>query len=63
MCLQNNTLVIYDYEKPVNMVGYYDPKGLVSKELHMIMGALTYDCPNTGETFILIANQVIHNPR
>jgi hypothetical protein len=27
------------------------------------MGALAYDCPNTGETFILIVNQVIHNPK
>jgi hypothetical protein len=27
------------------------------------MGALAYDCPNTGETFILIANQVIHDPK
>jgi hypothetical protein len=27
------------------------------------MGALAYNCPNTGETFILIVNQVIHNPK
>jgi hypothetical protein len=60
--LGNNTLVIYDYENPVNIIGY-NPKGLVSNELHMIMGALAYDCPNAGETFILIANQAIHNPK
>jgi hypothetical protein len=60
--LGNNTLAVYDYEKPVNIVGY-DPKGPVSKEFHTIMGALAYDCPNTGEAFILIVNQAIHNPK
>jgi hypothetical protein len=58
--LGSNTLVVYDYMKNVNIVGY-NPKGLVSRVLHMIMGALAYDCPNTGETFILIVNQVIYN--
>jgi hypothetical protein len=29
----------------------------------MIMGALAYNCFNTGETFILIVNQAIHNPK
>jgi hypothetical protein len=60
--LGNNTSAVYDYEKPVNIVGY-DPKGPVSKEFRTIMGALAYDCPNTGETFILIVNQAIHNPK
>jgi hypothetical protein len=27
----------------------------------MIMEALAYNCPNTGETFILIVDQAIHN--
>ncbi len=56
------TLVVYNYEKPVNIFGY-NPKGLVTRELCMIMGVLAYDCPNTGETFILIVNQAIHNPK
>jgi hypothetical protein len=51
--LGNNTLVLYDCKKPVHIIGY-DPKGLVSNKLHMITEALAYDCPNTGETFILI---------
>jgi hypothetical protein len=41
----------------------YDPKGPISRELCTITRALAYDCPNTGETFILIVNQVIHNPK
>jgi hypothetical protein len=31
--LGNNTLVVYNYKKPVNIVGY-EPKGPVSRELH-----------------------------
>jgi hypothetical protein len=41
-----NTLVIHDFDKPVN------PRGPVMHSLHMISGALAYDCPNTGATFI-----------
>jgi hypothetical protein len=44
--LGSNTLEVYNYEKSVNIVGY-DPKGLVSRELYMTMGALAYDCPNS----------------
>jgi hypothetical protein len=29
----------------------------------MITGALAYDCTNNCETFILIVNQAIHNPK
>jgi hypothetical protein len=60
--LGNNTLVVYNYEKPVNIVAY-DPKGPVSRELHTITGALAYECSNTDDTFILIVNQVIHNTK
>jgi hypothetical protein len=60
--LGNKTLVVDDYKKPVKIIGY-DPKGPVSRELCMITGALGYDCPNTGETFILIVNQAIQNPK
>jgi hypothetical protein len=37
--LGSNTLVVYDYKKPVNIIGY-NPKGPVSKELGTITGAL-----------------------
>jgi hypothetical protein len=47
-------------KQPVNIVGY-NPKDPVSRELCMIMEALAYKCPNTGETFILIVDQAIHN--
>jgi hypothetical protein len=55
-----NTLVIHDFDKPVNVVGY-DPRGPVMHSLHTTSGALAYDCPNTGATFILIVHQAIHN--
>ena len=52
--LGNNTLVVHDYDKLVNVVGY-DPRGPVTRSLHTISGALAYDCPDSGETFILIS--------
>jgi hypothetical protein len=60
--LGSNTLVVYNYKKPVNIVGY-NPNGPVSRDHHMIMRTLACDWPNTGETFILIVNQVIRNPK
>jgi hypothetical protein len=60
--LGSNTFVIHDFDKPVNVIGY-DPRGPVMHSLHMISGALAYDCPNTDATFILIVHQEIHNPK
>jgi hypothetical protein len=57
-----NTLVIHNFDKPVNIVGY-DPRGPVTHSLHMISWVLAYDCPNTGATFILIVHQAIHNAK
>jgi hypothetical protein len=50
--LGNSTLVVYDDKKPINIIGY-DPK---VAPLSMTMVALAYNCPNPGETFILIVN-------
>jgi len=60
--LGNNCLVVYDYEKPVNIVGY-DPEGHVDVALRTVSGALAYDCPKTGVTFILMVHQAIHHPK
>jgi hypothetical protein len=60
--LGSNTLVIHDFNKPVNIMGY-DPRGPVMHSLHTISEAIAYDCPNTGTTFILIVHQAIHNPK
>ena len=57
-----NALIAYDYDKPVNIVGY-DPNGPVESSLCTVSAALAYDCPNTGSTIILIVNQAIHNPK
>jgi hypothetical protein len=35
----------------------------VTHSLHTISGARAYDCPDSGETFILIVHQAIHNPK
>ena len=55
------TLVVNDFDKPINIVGY-DPKGPVTASLRTITGALAYDCPETGDTSILVVHQAIHNP-
>jgi hypothetical protein len=34
----------------------------MTSALQTISGALAYDCPETGATFILVVNQGIHNP-
>jgi hypothetical protein len=60
--LGSNSLVIHNFDKPVNVVGY-DPRGPVTHSLHTISGALAYDCPNTGATFILFVHQAIHDPK
>jgi hypothetical protein len=57
-----NALIVYDYDKPVNIVGY-DPNGPVEPSLSTVSAALAYDCPTTGSTIILIVNQAIHNPK
>jgi hypothetical protein len=35
----------------------------VTRSLHTISGALAYNCSDSGETFILIVHQAIHNPK
>jgi hypothetical protein len=60
--LGSNTSVIHNFDKPVNIIGY-NPRGPVTHSLHTISGALAYDCPDTGATFILIVHQAIHNPK
>jgi hypothetical protein len=59
--LGSNTLVIHDFNKPVNVIRYNTRRPMMHS-LHTISGALAYDCPNTGATFILIVHQAIHNP-
>jgi hypothetical protein len=60
--LGSNILVIHDFNKPVDVIGY-NPRGPVMHSLHTISGALAYDCPKTCATFILIVHQAIHNPK
>ena len=60
--LGNNALVVFDFDKPVNIVGF-DPRGPMTTALRTVTGALAYDCPNTGDTYILVVHQSIHNPQ
>jgi hypothetical protein len=58
--LGSKALVVYDYDKPVIIVGY-DPSRPITSALWTVSRALAYDCPETGATFILVVNQGIHN--
>ena len=60
--LGRNALIVNDYEKPVNVIGY-DPNGPVESALRTVSGALAYDCPQSGSTHILMVHQAIYNPK
>ena len=58
--LGRECLVILDYNKPVQVVGY-DP-ALGVKSYKTISRVVAHDNPATGEVFHLVINQVIYIP-
>jgi hypothetical protein len=55
-----NVLVVHVLDKKVNVAGFDPTQGKV-KDLHLMSGALAYDCP-TGEVVTLMMHQVVHVP-
>ena len=53
-------LVIHDYHRPVE-VGAYD-KQLGTRSYRTVSAVLAYDCPRTGNTFMLVIHQAIEIP-
>ena len=53
-------LVILDYDRPVQVVGY-DP-ALGAKTYRTVSGVVAHDNPATGEVFHLVINQAIYIP-
>ena len=51
-------LVVYDFDRPVNVTGYdtYD----FSKVCQNMTGILAYDHSQTGKTYLLVLNKAIH---
>jgi hypothetical protein len=71
----SNSLVVHDYEKPINGSGYnpsgyekptnvsgYNPSGPFAKNLKTVSAALAYDDPVAGETDIFLVHQAIYIP-
>ena len=58
--LGRDCLVILDYDRPVQVVGY-DP-ALGAKTYQTISGVVSHNDPATGEVFHLVINQEIHIP-
>ncbi len=58
--LGRDCLVILDYERPVQVVGY-DP-ALGAKTYRTISGVVAHDNPAMGEVIHLVINQAIHIP-
>ncbi len=58
--LGKDCLVILDYDRPVQVVGY-DP-ALGAKTYQTISGVIAHDDPVTGEVIHLIIHQAIHIP-
>ena len=52
-------LVIQDFNYPVNVSGYGETKGSVHKASHAVSAVVAYDCPQSGETIMLIIHQAI----
>ena len=59
-CLGRGTLKIFDYDTPVNVMGY-DPS-MGSTQYSIISGALGYVHPFTGIKYHLVVHQAVHIP-
>ena len=57
--LGRDVLVIHDFGCPVDVVGW-NPKDGKSLECPTITGALAYDHPISGQTYILVYHQAIY---
>jgi hypothetical protein len=56
-----NALIVHILNKKVNVTGFDPSLGKV-KDLDLVLAALAYDCPEMGETVILMIQQAVHVP-
>ena len=57
----HNCLITHTYDKRVNVLGY-DPKLGSMKNMNIVLAALAYDDPTSGEPVILRVHQAVHIP-
>ena len=60
MCfIGQHVLILHNFNYPVNVVGYDLSKGIMTLDCWTVSEAVAYDCPMTGEFFIIEAHQAI----
>ena len=60
LCLGRGSLVLYDYDQPVNVQRYDLTLG--AKKYSTVSGSLAYSHPFTGSRYHLLVHQDIHVP-
>ena len=53
-------LIFHDFERPVNISGYDGSVG--STQAQVVIAAVAYDCPATGDTYMLVVHQAVAVP-
>jgi hypothetical protein len=53
-----NALIVHDFERPVNVTGF--DKKVANIKAMTVTAVVAYDDPVSGETILLIINQVIY---
>ena len=53
-------LIFHDFERPVNISGYDGSVG--STQAQVVSAAVAYDCPATGDTYMLVIHQAVAVP-
>ena len=54
MCvIVHHALIIHDFNRLVNVVGYDPSKGTMTPNYQIVLSAVAYDFPKTGEVFII----------
>ena len=57
-----HALIVHDFERPVNVVGYDQAQGTLAVNMKTVSGALAYDDPQTGEVIIIMVHQAVLIP-
>ena len=54
-----HALIVHDFNRPVNVVGYDILKGIMTPNCRTVLAAVAYYFPMTGEVFIIEVHQAI----
>ena len=53
-------LIFHDFERPVNISGY--DGSVCSTQAQVVSAVVAYDCPTTGDTYMLVIHQAVAVP-